>query len=167
MLLTPEYVFRDVTRITPEFLQQKGICALVLDVDNTITGDRSQQVPPEVAAWFETMRAAGVSLTILSNGARARVQPFAEKLGLRWVSRSAKPLPLGMIVARRRLGVRRGQMAMVGDQLYTDRLAAAFFGIPTLMVVPRGPDLDWWVRAKRKIERPFWQKYYDRGGKTL
>ena len=107
MLLTPEYVFRDVTRITPEFLQQKGICALVLDVDNTITGDRSQQVPPEVAAWFETMRAAGVSLTILSNGARARVQPFAEKLGLRWVSRSAKPLPLGMIVARRRLGVRR------------------------------------------------------------
>ena len=72
-----------------------------------------------------------------------------------------------MIVARRRLGVRRGQMAMVGDQLYTDRLAAAFFGIPALMVVPRGLDLDWWVRAKRKIERPFWQKYYDRGGKTL
>ena len=167
MLLTPEYVFRDVTRITPEFLQQKGICALVLDVDNTITGDRSQQVPPEVAAWFETMRAAGVSLTILSNGSAPRVQPFAERLGLLWVSRAAKPLTPGMREARRRLGVQRGEMAMVGDQLFTDRLAAALYGVPAFMVVPRGPDLDWWVRVKRRGEKRFWKKYYDRGGKTL
>ena len=167
MLLTPEYVFADVTRITPEFLREKGITALVLDVDNTITGDQSQAVPPEVRAWFEAMRAAGVSLTILSNGAKKRVQPFAERIGLAWVSRSAKPLPVGMLVARHRLGVKRRQMAMVGDQLYTDRMAAALYGIPALMVVPRGPDLGAHVRFKRKLEKPFWKKYYDRGGKTL
>ncbi len=167
MLLTPEYVFQDVTRITPEFLQAKGVCALVLDVDNTITGDQSQIVPPEVRAWFNTMQAAGVSLTILSNGAKKRVRPFAEKLGLRWVSRAAKPLPFGMLVARKRLGVRRAQMAMVGDQLYTDRLAAALYGIPAFMVVPRGPDLGAHVRFKRKLEAAFWRKYYNRGGKTL
>lgn len=167
MLLTPEYVFQDVTHITPEFLKAKGICALVLDVDNTITGDRSQVVPPEVAAWFAAMRAAGVSLTILSNGSKKRVQPFAEKIGLRWVSRSAKPLPLGMVVARHRLGVPRSRMAMVGDQLYTDRMAAALYGIPALMVVPRGPDLNPYVRFKRRIEKPFWARYYRKGGKTL
>ena len=42
MLVTPEYVFKDVTRITPAFLAQMGIRALVLDVDNTLTEDRSQ-----------------------------------------------------------------------------------------------------------------------------
>ena len=72
-----------------------------------------------------------------------------------------------MLVARRRLGVKRRQMAMVGDQLYTDRMAAALYGIPALMVVPRGPDLGAHVRFKRKLEKPFWKKYYDRGGKTL
>ena len=35
MLITPEYVFKDVTHITPEWLAQKGIRALVLDIDNT------------------------------------------------------------------------------------------------------------------------------------
>ena len=96
MLCTPEYVFQDVSHITPEFLAQKGIRALVLDVDNTLTADRSQELPPEVARWLADMKAAGIGLTILSNGSAPRVQPFAERLGLLWVSRAAKPLPPGM-----------------------------------------------------------------------
>ena len=91
MLVTPEYVFKDVTHITPEWLAQKGIRALVLDIDNTLTADRSQELPEEVAGWLEAMRRAGVKLTIVSNGAEKRVRPFAEKLGLAYLYRSAKP----------------------------------------------------------------------------
>ena len=56
MLITPEYVFKDVTHITPEFLAGKGIRALVLDIDNTLTADRSQELPDEVAGWLAQMR---------------------------------------------------------------------------------------------------------------
>ena len=49
MFVTPEYVFKDVTHITPEWLAAKGIRALVLDIDNTLTADRSQDLPDEVA----------------------------------------------------------------------------------------------------------------------
>ena len=59
MLITPEYVFKDVTHITPEWLAAKGITALVLDIDNTLTADRSQELPEEVAAWLAAMRKAG------------------------------------------------------------------------------------------------------------
>ena len=118
MLITPEYVFKDVTHITPEWLAQKGIRALVLDIDNTLTADRSQELPEEVAGWLETMRRVGVKLTIVSNGAEKRVRPFAEKLGLAYLYRSAKPLPFALGVARRRMQVKRREMAMVGDQLY-------------------------------------------------
>lgn len=48
MLLTPEYIFRAIEAITPEFLRQHGITALVLDVDNTLTGDGSQQLDATV-----------------------------------------------------------------------------------------------------------------------
>ena len=167
MLITPEYVFADVTHITPAFLAEKGVAALVLDIDNTLTADRSQQLPGEVAAWLDRMRAAGVRLTIVSNGTPKRVAPFAKKLGLDYVCWAAKPLTLGLAVARRRLGVARRQMAMVGDQLYADRMAAALYGIPAFMVVPRGPDLGAQVRLKRTWERPYWQRYYVRGGKLL
>ena len=55
MLITPEYVFKDVTHITPEWLAAKGITALVLDIDNTLTADRSQELPDEVAGWLDTL----------------------------------------------------------------------------------------------------------------
>ena len=167
MLITPEYVFKDVTHITPEWLAEKGIRALVLDIDNTLTADRSQELPAEVAQWLEEMRKTGVALTIVSNGAEQRVKPFARKLGLAYLYRAAKPLPFALMVARRRMGVKRREMAMVGDQLYADRMAAALYGIPGLMVVPRGPDLGAQVVLKRKWEKRHWQAYYDRGGKTL
>ena len=150
-----------------EWLEEKGIRALVLDIDNTLTADRSQELPAEVAQWLEEMRKAGVALTIVSNGAEQRVKPFARKLGLAYLYRAAKPLPFALMVARRRMGVKRREMAMVGDQLYADRMAAALYGIPGLMVVPRGPDLGAQVVLKRKWEKRHWQAYYDKGGKTL
>lgn len=167
MLITPEYVFQDVTHITPAFLAGKGITALVLDIDNTLTDDGSQELSEDVTAWLDTMRRAGIGLTIVSNGTPRRVRPFAEKIGLDYVCWAAKPLTLGLSVARRRLGVPRSRMAMVGDQLYADRMAAALYGIPAFMVVPRGPDRGAQVKMKRKWERSHWQAYYDRGGKLL
>ena len=82
MLLTPEYIFRAIEVITPEFLRQHGITALVLDVDNTLTGDGSQQLDATVQQWLDTMRAAGVRLTIVSNNTAARVRPFADRVGI-------------------------------------------------------------------------------------
>lgn len=166
MLLTPEYIFKNVEAITPAFLRQLGVTALVLDVDNTLTADGSQQLDASVSAWLDTMRAAGVSLTIVSNNTQKRVQPFAERIGLAFVPMACKPLPVGLMVARHRLGVAKRQMAMVGDQIFTDRLAAGLFGIRCLYVMPRTPhEHNRGVRLKRKFEPPFLRKYYQKGGK--
>ena len=167
MILIPDFLFCRIWDIPIDFLRKNEIHGVILDIDNTLTGDRSQELPPEVAQWLDTMKNAGVRLTIVSNGSERRVRPFAQKLGLAYLSRSAKPLSFAMMVAQRRMGVKRRDMAMVGDQLYTDRLAAALYGIPGLMVVPRGPDLNSGVVLTRKWEKRHWQQYYDRGGKTL
>ena len=39
MILTPEYIFKTIECIHPDFLAAHGIKALVLDVDNTLTAD--------------------------------------------------------------------------------------------------------------------------------
>lgn len=165
MLLTPEYIFKQIESITPEFLRARGITALVLDVDNTLTQDGSQVLEPTVRAWLDGMRAAGVSLTIVSNNTAKRVRPFAERIGLAWVPMACKPLTFGLITARRRLGVPRRQMAMVGDQIFTDRLAAALYGIPCLLTLPRGADRQRGVQCKRKLEPHWINQYYAKGGR--
>lgn len=164
MLLTPDYIFRSIEHITPEFLRAHGITALVLDVDNTLTGDGSQELDPSVRDWLDTMRAAGVTLTIVSNNTAKRVRPFAERIGLAWVPLAAKPLPVGLAVARRRLGVPRRQMAMVGDQIFTDRLAAGLYRIPCLYTMPRGADHQRGVQFKRRFEPRWIERYYKKGG---
>ena len=69
--------------ITPEWLAAKGITALVLDIDNTLTADRSQELPEEVAGWLDIMRRAGVKLTIVSNGAKSGCGPLPRNWAFR------------------------------------------------------------------------------------
>ena len=167
MLITPEYLFRGVWAITPEFLAQRGIRALALDVDNTLAAHDSPDLPPAVAGWLNEMRAAGVALCIVSNNNRARVAPFAAGLGLPFVSLAGKPLPFGLALARRRCGVPKRAFAAVGDQLFTDRLAAALYGVPALVTRPFAPETHKSIERRRGWEARYIQKYYDRGGKLL
>ena len=166
-MLTPEYLFQDITHITPEFLRQQGIRALLLDVDNTLTAHGSQQLSQPVADWLEQMKAQGVRMVIVSNNLRRRVEPFARQLGLEYISMGCKPLPGGLARARHLLGVRRGQVALVGDQLFTDRLAGCLHGIRGLVVEPKTRDIKKGILFRRKLEKPFIEKYFKQGGKLL
>ena len=85
-MLTPEYVFKDITHITPAFLKEKHIKALLLDVDNTLTTHGSQYLRQEISQWLEAMKQAGIPLAIVSNNTKKRVEPFAKMLGLEYVS---------------------------------------------------------------------------------
>ena len=104
MFITPEYLFSGAAAITPEFLKGKGITALVLDVDNTLTGHDSQQLPPAIRDWLDRMRAAGIQLAIASNNNEERVRPFAQAIGLDYVAMSCKPLTFGLARARKKFG---------------------------------------------------------------
>ena len=167
MFITPEYLFSGAAAITPEFLKEKGITALVLDVDNTLTGHDSQQLPEAIRDWLDRMRAAGIQLAIASNNNEERVRPFAQSIGLDYVAMSCKPLTFGLARARKKFGVPQRQMAIVGDQLFTDRLAGTLYGIPALVVQPMYEDFKKGIRFKRRLEKPFLARYFKRGGKLL
>ena len=51
----------------------------------------------EVRDWLAAMRAEGIALTIASNNDAARVRPFADRVGLQFVSMACKPLPIGLM----------------------------------------------------------------------
>ncbi|MCI6640291.1 MAG: YqeG family HAD IIIA-type phosphatase [Pygmaiobacter massiliensis] len=163
-LLRPDDLFATVSLITPEYLKKRGIRALVLDVDNTLTAHGSQEVSQEVLDWLESLHKAGIKLTIASNNFKKRVEPFAKKLGLSCVSFSMKPLTRGLRIARHRFGLPKSQIAMVGDQLFTDCLAANFYGITMLLVKPRHEDIQWDILLRRHLEKPFLHRYLKKGG---
>ncbi len=164
-LFAPDAVFTRATAITPDYLRGHGIRALVLDVDNTLTGHGSQELPGDIAAWLDMMREAGVGMMIVSNNFEKRVAPFADRIGLDHVSFSCKPSPVGFWRAQRKLGVTKEQMALVGDQIFTDSVGANLYGIRMLLVQPMYADTKWNIRLKRWLEQPILKRYYAKGGK--
>lgn len=163
-LLQPDAVFCRITSITPEYLRSRGIRALVLDIDNTLTTHDNPELPPPVEAWLRARQAEGFLFAVSSNNSEARVAPFAQKIGVQWVSNAAKPLPRGFRRAQLQFGVPKSQMALIGDQLFTDVLGARLFGIPALLVEPMARDTKWYILLKRRLETPFLKRYYKKGG---
>ncbi|MDD3428845.1 MAG: YqeG family HAD IIIA-type phosphatase [Oscillospiraceae bacterium] len=163
-ILLPTCLFKNVSYITPAFLKKNGIKALVLDVDNTLTSHNSQQLAPEISAWLQAMHDAGIKLAIASNNTKKRVIPFAKAIGLDFVANSAKPLPYGFMRAQKLFGVAKNEMALVGDQIFTDVMGANLYGIKCLMVEPLAPEIKASIAFKRKLEKPIMAKYHKNGG---
>ncbi len=157
-LFTPDFIFQSVTRITPEFLRENGIRALVLDVDNTLTTHGSPTPGEGVLEWLDQMRRAGIPMTIVSNNSRTRVEPFAKMLGLSFVSRGCKPLTVGMSRACRRFGLPPQQVAIVGDQLFTDMVGGKLKGMKCILTAPIKVEDGPFFRLKRKLESRLMRK---------
>ncbi len=153
-LFKPFMLKKSITCISVETLQAWGIKAVLLDVDNTLTAHDSQQLPQEVTAWLEAVQAVGIIPMIISNGKRARIRPFAEKLGLPFTAMAAKPLPFGFWRAKKQCGLKRWECMVIGDQIFTDVWGGKLAGIRVIQVLPRSPETDKpFIRFKRKLER--------------
>lgn len=159
-IFVPTLYRNRLTDITPGDLESLGVKGLFLDVDNTLTRHRSQYLDPAVEAWLLEMQAAGYVLTVVSNSDPGRVRPFARRIGLRCISFSCKPSPLGFWRAARRLGLPLSQCAAVGDQVFTDILGAHLAGVKSIQVMPveleTGKPL---MGLKRRIERRIMDKH--------
>jgi HAD superfamily phosphatase (TIGR01668 family) len=135
-------------------LRELGLDAVLLDVDSTLKSYRSDAIDAEVAAWLDSLRAAGIGMCLLSNGRGRRIGRFAEGLKLPFVAKACKPLPFGCRRATRTMGFAPQRTAMVGDQLFADVIAGRLAGLLTVLVRPIRPEEElWFTRMKRPLER--------------
>lgn len=158
MLHKPDYVFESIADIPLVFFEKEGIDALILDLDNTLTTHNNPQPDPRRLGWFEAAKASGLKMIIVSNNHPERVKPFAEFLGLDFVSDGGKPLPRGYNEACRRLGIDKKRIAAVGDQIFTDVMGCKTAGIRSIFVFPIEYETGFWFRVKRALERPLLPK---------
>ncbi len=160
MLFKSTAAFRKTTDITPEILKKLNIEGLILDLDNTLTTHDNPRPAEGVLDWIALMKKSRIKLMIVSNNHAPRVKPFADMLGLEFVSEGKKPLTNGFREAERRMCIPRERLAAVGDQIYTDVLGANLAGIKMLYVVPIEHEKTTFFKVKRKLEKPFLPKKF-------
>ena len=148
----PNLILKDVTHIDRALLKANGIRGLILDVDNTLTTHDSQMLRDDVLLWIESMKAADIPMVIVSNNNHERVKPFAENLGLDFVSMGLKPLTVGFTKAQKKLALPVQEIAVVGDQIYTDILGGNLKGMFTILVHPMLLEDGWSFKIRRHFE---------------
>lgn len=158
MIFRPTYVFKSVTDISFEFLKKNSIRGLMLDLDNTLTTHNNPQPADKVTDWIESMKSNGIKLMIVSNNNAQRVSPFSESLKLPFVASGRKPLSSGFNRAQMIMKIPFAEIAIVGDQIFTDILGANLRRVRTIYVHPIELEKSFLFKLKRMLERPFLRK---------
>lgn len=152
-LLKPHYRFNSITEISAEDIKNSGARVVLLDADNTLSLHGSQTPHAGVPEWIENMKKSGIELVIISNNSKERIEPFAKKLDIPFVYKSAKPLAKGFSLGCKRFGAKPCEAAVIGDQIFTDVLGGRLFGAKVFLTEPLGPETDGFIKFKRKIEK--------------
>ena len=153
--LKADYRFKKITDITAADLKKAGAKLVLLDADNTLSFHGSQKPYPGVPEWIEEIKKEGFVLVIISNNSESRIRPFAEKLGLPFVFKSAKPLSKGFKTACEKFGFEPKETAVIGDQVFTDVLGGKLFGSITSKDISDSLENEHGIKVdKKKIVLP-------------
>jgi len=126
-----------LSALTAQEILGRGISLIMLDLDNTIAGYHDPQPEQSVLEWAMNMKQNNVTLYIVSNSHRdERVRKFADFLGIGYVNRARKPFAKVMRAVLERTGTSPKNAAMVGDQVFTDVIAANACGVLSVIVKP-------------------------------
>lgn len=134
---TPKYFFNFITDISAEDIINMGCRAVAVDIDNTIAEDSTYKIFPGVSAWLSEMKSAEIPVVILSNTYKRRARKISAMLGIPAIGKAGKPESSGYLRAAELCGVDIRELAMVGDQLFTDIQGANNAGAVSLRVRPK------------------------------
>lgn len=152
MNLYPNAYFSRVENITIEFLKKNKIKALILDVDNTLI-DYNKNLSESVVNWAKEIKGQGIKLYILSNtNKKEKVETVANKLDIPYFHFAKKPLKLGFNKTKRKLQEKAENIAVVGDQIFTDIIGANRSKMFSILVDPINKKDYWYTAWKRPIE---------------
>lgn len=151
--LRPDLLVNSLEEIPLGRLQQRGIRAFILDLDNTVTFWQSDTVAEATRAWLRQVRELGFAVCLSSNNSYARGAPVAACLGLPLVPSAGKPRRRAFYQALDILGTGPQETAVIGDQIFTDVFGAKRLGMFCILVRPLGPREFITTRLLRHLER--------------
>ncbi|MDD4124235.1 MAG: HAD-IIIA family hydrolase [Eubacteriales bacterium] len=154
-LLVPDGMYKDIYEINAQLLMSLGKEGVVFDIDNTVAPYEILRPTQEMKDYFTSLGKSGIKIAFVSNNKNDRANVFNEELGFFCVPDASKPSPKGILRCVKHMGLPAGKMLLVGDQIFTDCLAAHLAKLEFYMVKPIKDKNTLFFRIKRFFEKPF------------
>lgn len=157
---TPDFIFDRIHDIDFDSLKKKNIKGLIFDIDNTLVSYRQEKPTKEVSALMDSLKSEGFEICFISNNSRQRVDIFNSDFNFFSYPEAGKPSVKFIKAALSDMDLNAKNAAFVGDQLFTDVMAAKRAKIMAILVNPIEPVETAFFRFKRLMEKPFIKRYY-------
>ena len=155
----PKYYCNNITEITTSFLKENDIKALILDVDNTLL-DFDLNIVDGLEKWYEDIKACGIKAIIVSNSNKKhKIEKVADLLDIEYISLAMKPMKKGLRKAQEILNISPNNIAVIGDQIFTDVVGANRCHMFSILVKPLAEKDIWITKFKRPLERAVLKRY--------
>ena len=136
-IFKPDYYVSSYRSVDIDRLKRAGIRLLLCDIDNTLMAYNEKLPSAEVIQFIDRVQRAGIETAICSNTTKKRASRFARDLHVSQVYYlSCKPMPFKFWKAMRDHGYKKKEVAILGDQLFTDILGGNLAGIYTILTEP-------------------------------
>lgn len=154
-LFIPDHLYPTVYDIPFSLFERESISVLFLDIDNTLVTYDDRLPTEENLAWFSALASRGIRVVFVSNNHKERVETYAHTVGAPYTYDAKKPFPKAYRRYMREHALSPANCMAVGDQIFTDVLAAHFAGCKAILVPPIRDLTTCFVKIKRVLEKPF------------
>jgi HAD superfamily phosphatase (TIGR01668 family) len=159
----PNEHVKSIFDIKVEVLKERGIKGIITDLDNTLVEWDRPNATPELKEWFKTLLESNITVTIVSNNNKERVEAFSAPIDVPFIFNARKPLTTAFKNALKSMNLKAEEVVVVGDQLLTDILGGNRIGLHTILVVPVAQTDGFVTRFNRRIERSILKKLKKKG----
>lgn len=136
-LLKPKYYVSNFEHISIERLKANGIKLLLCDIDNTLVSYDEKHPSKSVVDFIEKVKSEGIEVALCSNASKVRATRFSKDLNVsKTYYLSMKPLGHNFKKAMRLHNLKANQVALIGDQMFTDILGGNLAGLYTILTAP-------------------------------
>ena len=103
--------------------------------------------------WSNGLQGQGIKMYILSNtNKKEKVSKVAEKLEITYEMFAKKPSKKGFLKVQKKLKIKPENIAVIGDQIFTDIIGGNRCNMFTILVDPVDKKDYWYTAWKRPIE---------------
>lgn len=159
----PDMYQKSIYHIDYEKLKNDGIKCLLFDLDNTCIPFKDKEPNKKLIDLFETLKDMDFKVIIFSNASKKRIAPFKRGLNVDCSAKSRKPSTKKLLKIMDMFKYELSEVAIIGDQLYTDMLCGNKVGIKTILVNPMSKDDMFFTKLFRFLEKKKYKKFAKMG----
>lgn len=157
-ILIPDIYQKNIYSINYKKLKNNGIKCLLFDLDNTIAPLKAIKPTKKTIDLFDSLKEMGFKIIIFSNANYKRIEPFKKDLSVDSCALCFKPSKRKFLKVLKIFKYDLSEVAIIGDQLFTDILGGNRVGITTILVNPISKNDSLFTKPFRFLEKKIMNK---------